>query len=424
MGKQDIYDNLAENIGIENFKRIDKKKQNRKDFFQKILTVIICMVSITGMVCAKDISIKIYDNVYGGGNGYGKAMSEGYIEKVEMDDNISNSIIENEETGEIIEDLETKIKVEEFIMDDFSLSATFDITLSDKIKDAVKIEDIWNVSFPDLVVYDENYNVLRSDTPSAYNEFCKEKNIEPNEEEKWFGSGENGPLIESKDGNHLKVMFNIYIGGAYYPKSKKINFELTEIAISNKVETMQGNEQLSLKGDWKFSVDVPEKMYNRSSIPYIQKSTSNKDFNVTKATVYDTGMDISMKFQADKYPKRPSTPEIDFWNSLPKDDELKSIDILNYIQKDFRKTPEYKEYMEKSSKIWEFEKYLVNENGEKFEITVGNRENGGGYIDENGIYDFNAMFDLTKYDMTDKITLHVNYHGREADIILEKAEVK
>ena len=208
MGKQDIYDNLAENIGIENFKRIDKKKQNRKDFFQKILTVIICIVSITGMVCAKDISIKIYDNVYGGGNGYGKAMSEGYIEKVEMDDNISNSIIENEETGEIIEDLETKIKVEEFIMDDFSLSATFDITLSDKIKDAVKIEDIWNVSFPDLVVYDENYNVLRSDTPSAYNEFCKEKNIEPNEEEKWFGSGENGPLIESKDGNHLKVMMS------------------------------------------------------------------------------------------------------------------------------------------------------------------------------------------------------------------------
>ena len=79
MGKQDIYDNLAENIGIENFKRIDKKKQNRKDFFQKILTVIICIVSITGMVCAKDISIKIYDNVYGGGNCYGKDMSEVYI---------------------------------------------------------------------------------------------------------------------------------------------------------------------------------------------------------------------------------------------------------------------------------------------------------------------------------------------------------
>lgn len=424
MGKQDIYNNLVENIGLENFKRIDKKNQKRKDFFQKTLTVIVGTISIAGMVCAKDISIKIYDNVYGGGNGYGKAMSEGYIEKVEMDDNISNSIIENEETGEMIEDLETKIKVEEFIMDDFSLSATFDITLSDKIKDIVKIEDIWNVSFPDLVVYDENYNVLRSDTPSAYNEFCKEKNIEANEEEKWFGSGENGPLIASKDGNHLKVIFNIYIGGAYYPKSKKINFELTKIRISNKVETMQGDEQLELKGDWKFSVDVPEKMYNRASIPYIQKSTTDKEFNVTKATVYDTGMDISMKFQADKQPKVPSTPEIDFWNSLPKDDELKSIDILNYIEKDFRKTPEYREYMEKSSKIWEFEKYLVNENGEKFEMSVSNRENGGGYIDKNGIYDFNAMFDLTKYDMTDTITLHINYHGREADIILEKAEVK
>lgn len=424
MGKQDIYDNLAENIGLDNFKKIDKRNTKIKDGLQKTLTVSICALSITGMVFARDISTKIYDNVYGGGYGYGKAMEEGYIEKVDMEDEVSESSIENEETGEAIEDLETKIKVEEFVMDDFSLSATLDITLSDKVKDIVKIQDIWNVYFPDLIVYDEDYNVLRCGYGKEYKKFCKEKNIEPNEDEKVFGSGENGPLIMSKKGNHLKVMFNIYIGGPYYPKSKQLNFELTKIRISNEVETRQGEEQLVLKGDWKVSVDVPEKMYNRTSIKYVQKSTTNNEFNVLDATIYDAGMNISMKFQAEKHPERPTTPEIDFWESLPEDDELKTIDILNYIERDLREKPEYQEYTKKSREIWEFEKYLTNEKGEKFEMTVNNRENESGYIDDNGIYEFSGMFDLTKYDMTDTITFHVNYHGKEADIVLEKAEVE
>lgn len=426
MEKENIYENLIENIGLENFKKIDKRKEKIKNAIQKTFTVSICFLSIAGMVFAKDISTKIYENVYGTGNGYGKAIEEGYIEKTDMEDETSISKVENEETGEVIEDLETKIKVEEFVMDDFSLSATLDITLSDEIKNIVKIEDIWNVSFPDLIVYDENYNVLRLGYwyGNYYEEFCKEKNIEPNKE-KVFGSGENGPLIMDKQGNHLKVMFNIYTGGSeLYPKSKQIYFDLSKIRISNKVETMQGDEQLVLSGDWNFSIDVPEKMYNRTSISYIQKSTTDKDFNVISATLYDTGMDISMKFQAEKHPERVTTPELDFWESLPEGHKLKTTDILNYLHSDLYNLPEYQEYMKKESEIWKFEKYLLNEKGEKFEMTVSNRENGGGSIDENGIYEFNGMFDLTKYDMTDTITVHINYHGREADIILEKEEVK
>ncbi len=420
MGKEKIYENLANNIGLEKFKKIDKRNTKIKNTFQKSLTVSICALSITGMVFARDISTKIYDDVYGGGYGYGKAIDEGYIEEVEMEDEVSVSTIENEETGEIIEDLETKIKVEEFIMDDFSLSATLDITLSDEIKDILNIEEIWNVSFPDLIVYDEDYNVLRLGYGKRYEEFCKEKNTEPNEEEKLFGSGENGPLIKSKKGNHLKVMFNIYIGGPYYPKSKQINFELTKIRISNQVETMQGEEQLVLKGDWNFSVDVPEKMYNRTSIKYVQKSTTNSDFKITNAIIYDAGMNIGLEFQGEKPPERPTTPEIDFWESLPQDHELKTIDILNYIEKDFRKSPEYQEYMKKSMNSSKFEKYLVNENGEKFDLTVNNRENGSTSTDENGYVKFDGMFDLTKYDMTDTITLYIDYQGKSGEIVLEK----
>lgn len=422
MGKENIYENLTQNIGLEKFKKINKRNTKIKNTLQKTLTVSICALSITGIVFARDISIKIYDDVYGGGYGYGKAINEGYIEEVDMEDEVSVSTIENEETGEIVEDLETKIKVEEFLMDDFSLSATLDITLSDKIKDIVKVEDIWNVSFPDLIVYDEDYNVLRLGYGKKYEEFCREKNTEPNEEEKWFGSGENGPLVTSQKGNHLKVMFNIYIGGPYYPKSKQINFELTKIRISNKVETMQGEEQLVLKGDWKFSVDVPEKMYNRTSVKYEPKSTTNSKFKLTDATVYDAGMNIELEFQGEKPLKRPTTQELEFYWSLPDDDELRTDDIREYLNNELWQTEEYQEYMEQSLKQDSFEKYLVNSKGERFELTVNNQENGGTSTDENGYVKFSGMFDLTKYDITDIITLHVSYNEEMAKIILEKVE--
>lgn len=424
MGKEKIYENLSENIGLENFKIIDRKKQRIKSIVQKTFTVVVCSLSITGMVFARDISAKIYENVYNGGNGFGKAISEGYVEQPEMEDEVSISTIEDEETGEIIEDLDTKIKVEEFVMDDFSLSMTLDITLSDKIKDIVKVEDIWDIVFPDLVIYDEDYNVLYNDYGKKYEDFCKEKNIEPNEDEKWYGSGVNGIIIEKK-GNHVKRTFNIYIGGPYYPKSKQINLEFSRMRIGDVIEGKQGEEDIVIRGNWKVSVDVPEKMWNRTSIAYKQKSTSNDEFNVTDATVYDTGMMVTVKFPTEKQPEPPTIPEIEFYNSLDNDDELKTAEIINYISRDFRKSPEYKEYMEKRFSLWnDFNKYLTNSNGEKFDVTLSGRENGGGGIDKNGIYTYSAMYDLTKYDMTDEITLHIDYQGRKAEIVLEKAEVE
>ena len=48
------------------------------------------------------------------------------------------------------------------------------------------------------------------------------------------------------------------------------------------------------------------------------------------------------------------------------------------------------------------------------------QENGNTSTDENGYVKFTGMFDLTKYDMTDAITLYVDYNGEKAEIVLEK----
>ena len=426
MEKENIYENLAENIGLEKFKRIDRKQRKIKSIITNTFTLAICTLSITGMVFAKEISTKVYENFFGTGNGVGKAIEEGYIEEAKTESESSESIVVNEETGQVIEDFETSIKVDKFVMDDFTLSITFDVEFSDKIKEMIEPSKMGDMNFPDLVIYDENNVILYCMGGNRLTEFCKEKNIGDYDyntipEDMLINSGVEC-YIQSKNQNSVKMLYNIYTGGDVYPKSKKLYFDMNKIKISGSPETLMGEEEITLSGDWKFSVDVPEKMYNRSNIVYKQKSSTNDDFKVTAATIYDTGMDISLEFKVGPAPEAPSSPELDFYNSLPEGHELKTLDILNYYSSKLYKTPEYQEYGEKQSERWHFEKYLVNEEGEKFELTQGPRENGSGRIDNNNIYYFNGMFDLTKYDMTDVITVFVDYHGNKAEIILEKVE--
>lgn len=360
-------------------------------------------------------------NKYFTGKGVEKAINEGYIENTEMEEQKSDSTIQNEETGEIIEDNETSVKVSELIMDDFTLSMTFDVTLSDKVKDITTAEEVIEMNFPDIVIYDENNNILNTLCEEDLKKFSNEKNITPNE---IVNSGVN-IFTSEKNKNTVKVVYNFYTGGdSTYPKSKELHIAMKKIRIS-KNETVMGDEEITIKGNWDFKVDVPEKMYNRQSVSYIQKETNNKDFNVTSATLFNTGIEIAMKFKAEKQTSQKDiyssiSPEIAFYWTLDKDDELRSLDILNYLENKVRSNPEYQELSKKEFEKWKFDKYITNSKGERFDFTVGPRENGSAYIDDNGIMTSTCMFDLTQYDATDEITLHLEYKGNKADIVLQK----
>ena len=177
MSKDNIINLIKDDIAISNFKKKYQKQEKLKNIFQNILAISLCTLSITGIVFAKEISTKIYDNFWQTGNGVGKAMNEGYIENINMDYQVSNTNVQNTETGEKIEDTETKIKVDEMVMDDFTLSLTFNVELSDKIKELIK-DDVWECNFPDLVIYDENNIALYTIFGTSFNEFCKEKNLQ------------------------------------------------------------------------------------------------------------------------------------------------------------------------------------------------------------------------------------------------------
>ena len=420
MDKSKIFENIKENIAIENFRETNRKHEKTKRMLQSTLMITMCCVSLTGMVFAKDISTRIY-NKYNTGKGIENAINEGYIENVYMEEENSNSTIQNEETGNIIKDTTTKVKVSDLIMDNYSLSMTFEVTLSDEIKDITIANEVMEMNFLDLVVYDENNLVLYALDNPTLEKFSEKNNIVV---DKALGSGMNC-FVSEKEENTVKVIYNFYTGGeAAFPNCKEIHVDMNKIKISKDVESATGDEEITITGSWNFKVDVPEKMYNRKSVQYIQKSTTNNDFNVESAVLYNTGMEIKMKFKAQDY---LSTPEIDsivseelefFW-SLEKDDELNTLDIFNYLEYQVRENPKYQELEKQRMEVWKYEKYLTNSKGERFNFSEGPRANGeAGIVD--GIMTSTCMFDLTPNDATDEVTLHLEYNGNQADIVLKR----
>lgn len=418
MSKDSVLSNLKDNISVSNFRKEKAKKDKMKNILQSTFAVILCTFSITGIVFARDISTKFYENFWTTGNGIGNAMENGYIEEPEMEPEEAVAVMENKEIGEKIEDLETSVKVEELVMDDFNLSLTFNVTLSDKFLEIAKAEDIWGMDFTDIVIKDENDYIVYCGT-DKYNEYDVD-------DEKVINTGINS-FLQERQGNTLKVIYNIYTGSAHFPKSKELNVSFTKINISKEddVATIFGDGEYTFVGDWNFKVDVPEKMYNRQSVIYKQKSSTNKDIKVTSAVVYDTGMEVALEAKNEfKLPEKPTLPELEFYYSLPEDSEFRDVDsnISAYLYNKLQNTQEYKEYMEATFKQNDIEIYLLNEQNEKFGMTQGPRENGGKNTSEDGIFTCNAMYDLTKYDMTDEIRVIVNKDGKEETIILEKEE--
>lgn len=335
------------NKTIKEYESIDKKKQD-KDIFN---------LYYYGNRKINEISQKIYDDFFGTSKGMEKAMNEGYVENIDMENQNSTGNAKNEENGKIIQNINTKIKVEEFVMDDFNLSMIIKVTLPDEVKEVVNPREIWDVNFPDLKITDEDGNNISEN--AGLNEY-----------------------IQNRGENPIKIIYNMYTEGEAFPKSKKLNFSLTKIKISDKEETLLGHEEITIQGSWDFTVDVPEKMYNRKTTIYKQISTTNTDFNVISATSYTTGIDVKLKFKAEKHQERPTTPELKYWDLLPQDDELKNIDILNYLERKIRYTPEYIEWQKREVEIWKYDKYIENENGKKFEMSMSPRANGGGFIDD------------------------------------------
>ncbi len=424
MSKQEIFNSLKSEITIEEFKKREKTHKKVKNIIQNTLMVTFCSLSITGIVFARDISKRIYDNFYQTGNGIATAMNEGYIENIDMEYENANATLQNDETGQVIDDIDTKIKVNDLVMDNFNLSLTFSAELSEQAKKFINVEKVWNFNFPDLLITDEENKVLYCMDKTTFENYCNENNLDykyDEFDENHCNCGVNN-FVNKKEGNQVNVIYNIYTDSSTtFPKSKKLKIHLSQIKISEKVEAMQGDEEITLKGNWDFEIDVPEKMYNRQDTIYVQKSTTNEDYKVIAATLYNTGLELKANVKSEKQPQVPTSDELEFYKTIA--DEFKgSNEILRYISWKERQTEEMKEYNEKISYLFNIKIYLTNENGERFDLTMGPRENGSTGINDEGILEHEGVYDLTQYNATDKITVHFEYNGQNEEVVLEREE--
>lgn len=293
MNNRQILDKFKMNIAISNFEKEYEREKNQKgiytlekrgfwrDYIMKkriIATTCVGMILMSGVVFAANID-NIKDYFRGLGSGIDTAIENGYVENPEMDYVGSNTTL-SKKTGTIVKDVKVDAKIEDFLMDDLNLSTQFSFEFDEKIHSYIDLNNISDITLNDLFVRDEENRLIYSGTDEdTFEKYCKENNLNyvfgEYDNEKYFNNGLNWfPSFISKEASFAKLTYNMYSEG--FPKSKKLYFSFSKITIT---EHNDSNE-IIIQGNWEIELDVPEKMYNRTSESYRVISCSNDDFEV------------------------------------------------------------------------------------------------------------------------------------------------
>lgn len=444
-----------------------KMKILKNGIWNKVAIAACFVFLISGVTFADEISEKVYD-IYNFRKKYEieTKLPEEVInnsEKLEEVLNDKNSIIKwDERAADSIESNNLEVNISKINMDDYYISFEGNINFPEEVTQKMPLKDIYLVRFPDLVIKDENDNIL----------FC----MEENKLKEIFGTDDleaikNNPKYcisqvvryTFKDYNELgKNPYNFEYAlrtaiPSIYPKSKKLIFEFNKIAldspdaavgIDNK-HYLHQDQSLTVLGNWKIEVDVPNEYSEREDIiPYKLTQYNENSKNKLYYCYYKDGL---MHALIDlESVDRPSGP----WGSIKISDMLTNLEvdpiIMQYITYNICSTDEYKQKEAEQNKIYKIDDfYIQNSNGKKSkesglykvegeEIVPASKTSmqGGGYIsngifksslipdfDENGIWgapDGNFVFEIDKENLTDEMTIHIEYLGKDIELKVEK----
>ena len=333
-------------------------KKTRKSLM-KIAAIACCtMLSITGVVFAKDIGNFIKE--FFGGNsseGVDTAVNNGYVAD-------ANTEYQNAEGIEL--------KIDTILMDDFNFDMNFNVIISNKYD----IKEFENLKFGDLIIKDEDGRIV-------FNQHGSKVETEEMKGKRYMGA--YSILPQKIRENEIKVSLSATGNPTVFPRSKKLIVTLDNINTS----------KASYQGNWEFEVDVPKEMYNRETVIY--RAVSCNDDNIKIEQIDATLSNTALKL----YIPTAETKKVDY--ELLKSDNPKSI---------YDKIAFNKEYVETSD-------------GKRFE-TSKRSDGDGGYGVTHGqemILNYHQTFNLTKYDATDEITIHIFTNKREEIVIkLERAK--
>ena len=192
------------------------------------------------------------------------------------------------------------------------------------------------------------------------------------------------------NGNELMYHLTATSSGSNFPKSKKLYVTCSRIHVRKNENEQPLNDWYY--GDWKFEVDVPEQFYNRKSTEYKVKSCNNEkiDINKIETSINKTSFKIYI-------PEMLLTDEVDY--DLYRSYDVKEISDKMLLQKE----------------------YVETSDGKRFEVSQNGTNEYGVPEGENKIINYTQTFDLTTFDTTNEISVHI-FTNKGKEIIIKLAQ--
>lgn len=359
------------------------KQINIFEHIKQLIIAILSLLTLTGgVVFAKDIE-HFFDNLFNNMNGVTTAINNGYISDSNMDYINSNDV---------------NMKVTNVLMDDYNICLNFEIDLSN-IKE-VDLSTINSVYFKDLIILDENNDLIFYNNEEYLSKYCSDNNINISNNE--YNSNISYYINNiNLENNTCTLTCNLSRCNSSFPKSKKLFINSSVLELSKK--GLKESNKININCTHNIGIDIPEKFYNRQALIYSIASSSNDNFTLNEATVYETGTKLSFNLKVDN--EVINTEELNKARN-----ELKNE---NHISENF--SSQIETFFNPFSNI-----FLTDSNNKTYSISSTNSEDNVLKSNIKNYLTYNCTFDLTKFDATDTITLHFTYDNKERIIILEK----
>lgn len=369
-----IINNVKQKISISNFieeEQKDMKKGSIKIF--KSACIAICMIfCVTGVVFAKDIS-NFINKIFGDGasDGVHIATENNYYQEVDSDYIESDGI---------------SIALDSFLIDDYNFDMNFKIKLSEKYN----TKDFeFGLGLYDLKIVNENgekvfatYEIEAEEMKSLYKTEEEKQNYDG------FTGAYSGGAEYIDEGN---LMYHLNATAFNFPKSQKLFVTFSRIHLRK--DRYEQPLDVFYTGNWNFEVNVPEEMYKEDLVIYKVKKCNDKN---TKVDDYGFLSNTAFKMSISE----STTDKVDY-------DKLSHYDNISI----FNMIAFQKEYIETSDK-------------KKFEPAHRSDGDGGYAFDgEKTISNYYQTFNLTKFDATDKLTVHI-FTNKGEEIIIEYERIK
>lgn len=442
-----------------------KMKNIKNNVASKIGIVACFLLLVSGVTFADEISETVYD-IYNFRKNYKieTKLPEDVVndaEKLEEVKTNKNSIIKwDESAADIVETNNLKVDISKVYMDNYYMSFYPTIEFPEEVTQKMPLENIYLARFPDLVIKDENDNIIFCMEEKKLKELFKTDDLEAIKNNSKYCisevahySFENYSELKK---NPYKMEYNLNTKlPSIYPKSKKLTFEFTKVALDSPEASigfddkhyLHQDQTLTVKGNWKIEVDVPNECYERQEIiPYkLVEKNSNPNNQLLYCYYKDNLMHAEFNLQSEKI----NGP----WGAIKIGDMLTQLEIepivKDYIIYKICNSDEYKEKEAEREKVYNIEDfYIENSKGEKSKpeglvkkigdnlVPASKTRREGGFITSNGIlkasatpgFDENGnwgapdgvIFDIEKEKLTNEMTIHIKYLEKDIEFKVEK----